>query len=100
MARVKTIDQQPIEPEVCGDCEPIVSAGLDPVRVRTFLALRIPTHTSVLDKGGGLPEMALFGDREYGQAPPRVVGDQNVVAGLVKGDIARVGAARCDLIQS
>ena len=70
------------------------------MRVRAFLALFIRANgTSVLNHGGVFAEFAVGEDREDGDVAGTVVGDEQILATPVEGEIARVFAESGELIR-
>ena len=89
-----------------GDKEKIVDEGetivwreVDRVRVRSFLPLGICAVPRVLHEGRGFAQFSVWHHWEGCDAAACVVRDQHVLSTFVDGDVARIGAARGNLIQ-
>src|SRR5512133_1455829 len=97
--RIEAIDQQLIQTQINCNCETIVGRGLDPVRVRTFLAFTVHARSCVLNESRSLADPAIALNWKYRDAPASIVGDQYILPGLVERDIAGIGSSRSDFVQ-
>ncbi len=97
---VKVVDQHTVETEIRHVRETIARGEPDPVRVRAFLALFVGADgTRVRHERGVFAEFSVPEDGEDSDVARGVVGDENVFAGLIEGDVARIFAERGKLVQ-
>jgi len=80
---MEAIDQQFVQAEIGNEDELVVGCRLNGVRVRTGLAVFIHAGSGMLHKSCARAECSIFLDREDGDAPSIVVGDEKVFAGAV-----------------
>ena len=97
--RIKTVDEQLIEPQVCRQDKAVVGRRVNRMRVRPFLTLAIDAGAPVLDKGRGLAQAAIPQDPKRRDAAAGVVGHQNEPSRFVQRHVARVYATRGYLVQ-
>src|SRR5262245_38500584 len=90
--RIEPIDKKLVESQIGGHGKAIGRIEVDGVGMRPFLPVRIDTRTLVLDKRGGWTQPAVVRDRKHRHTAAAVVGNQDVLAGAVHGDVAWSGA--------
>ena len=100
LSRIELVDQNAIQSKVRNIDQMIVRRGLNPVRVRRFLALFVRTCDAlVVHERRVFSEPAIRQNRENRNRPRTVVGNENVLAGFVERQITRILAERRNLIQ-
>ena len=98
-ARVEPVDKQTVDAEVGHQDEPVGGIDNDGVGVGVSLALGIDAVAGVLHERGARADAAVGLQDEGGEVAARVVGHEDVVAGLVQADVTGVFAAGGHLVQ-
>ena len=99
MRRVEAINHHLIESQIGCEGEVIIRRREDAVRVRRFLPFLVNARAFVLNECRGFAQAAVLIHGHGGHASAVIVGNQNVLAGMIHAHMAGPGPARRNLVQ-
>src|SRR5882724_13603583 len=98
--RVEMVEQHFVQAEIGNQQKAIVGRGFYPVSVRAFLAFFVGAEgAGVLHERGVFAELTVRENGKDYDISGAVVGNENVFAGAIEGDVAGICAERWELIE-
>ena len=97
---IETVNENRVETQVGNKDETIVWRNLNPVGVRSFLALLVGAESAgILDVGGVFAEFAVGKNGKDDHVAGGIVRGEKIFAGFVEGKIARIFTESGELIE-